>query len=248
MPDGGMLMIETSNIELDGEYCSLHPQAQPGRYILLTVNDSGHGMTDEVKRHIFEPFYTTKALGRGTGLGLATTFGAVKQAGGSIEVFSEVGQGTTFKIFLPGTEEKAGTLVRETAPSEQLNGDETILVVEDEPGVREMAVKILKRYGYTLLSAPNGGEAFMLAEKHAARIDLLMTDVVMPGMNGRELAERLVKLHPEMKVLYTSGYTENVIVHHGVIDKSLNFIGKPYSPQALARKIREVLGPGEKKA
>ncbi len=247
MPDGGSLVIETSNIELDAHYRANHPEVLPGKYVLLAVSDTGHGMSVEVKEHLFEPFFTTKAMGRGTGLGLATTFCAVKQAGGSIEVYSEIDQGTTFKVLLPRVEEPAGKLDQEAPRTERLDGDETILVVEDEPGVREMAVKILKRFGYNVLHAPNGGEAFMLVEKYTGHIDLLMTDVVMPVMNGRELAERLVKLHPEMKVLFTSGYTENVIVHHGVIDEKLNFIGKPYSLRGLARKIREVLGPGEKR-
>jgi PAS domain S-box-containing protein len=246
MPDGGALTIETANIDLDESYCALHPQVQPGRYVMLVVSDTGHGMTDEVKKHLFEPFFTTKAIGRGTGLGLATTFGVVKQAGGSIDVYSEIGKGTTFRIFLPRVDEKASKLIRETPSLELLKGTETIFVVEDEPNLREMVIKILKRFGYSTLDAPNGDEAYMFGEKYTGRIDLLITDVVMPGMNGRELAEHLVVMHPEMKVLFTSGYTENVIVHHGVVDKNLNFIGKPYTPQGLAVKIREVLGPARK--
>lgn len=246
MPDGGVLVIETANIELNESYTAHHTQIQPGKYVMLAVSDTGHGMSDEVKKHLFEPFFTTKAMGRGTGLGLATTFGAVQQADGSIEVYSEINKGTTFKIYLPRVDEDAATLAKNEPPIELLHGTETIFVVEDETGVREMVLKVLNLFGYKTLHAPNGGEALMLAEKFTDRIDLLMTDVVMPGMNGRELAERLVVLHPEMKVLFTSGYTENVIVHHGVVDENLNFIGKPYSPQGLARKIREVLGPAEK--
>jgi len=241
MPDGGKLMIETANVDLDESYCTYHPQARPGKFVLLAVSDTGSGMSDEVKEHIFEPFFTTKDQGRGTGLGLAMTFGLVQQAEGSIEVYSEVGHGTTFKIYLPRFAEQAEKLSRDEPALDLPAGNETVLLVEDEASVRQVALMILKELGYKVLSAPNGGEAFMLAEKHAGRIDLLMTDVVMPGMNGRDLAERLLGLHPEMKVLFTSGYTADVVVHHGVLEKNLNFIGKPYTPQSLARKMREVL-------
>jgi two-component system cell cycle sensor histidine kinase/response regulator CckA len=242
LPDGGRLVIETANSELDQDYCARHPQMQPGMYVLLAVSDTGYGMNDDVKQHLFEPFFTTKPKGQGTGLGLATIFGVVKQAGGAIEVYSEIDRGTTFKIYLPRVEEQAERLVKETPSRELARGDETILLVEDDEGVRDVALTILEHLGYRVLTAANGGEAFMIVEKYAGHIDLLMTDVVMPGMNGRELAERLLRLKPEMKVLFTSGYTENVIVHHGVVDENLNFIGKPYSMQALARKMREVLG------
>ncbi len=241
MPDGGKLMIETANVDLDESYCTYHPQARPGKFVLLAVSDTGSGMSDEVKEHIFEPFFTTKDQGRGTGLGLAMIFGLVQQAEGSIEVYSEVGHGTTFKIYLPRFAEQAEKLTRDEPALTLPAGNETVLLVEDEASVRQVALMILKELGYKVLSAPNGGEAFMLAEKHAGRIDLLMTDVVMPGMNGRDLAERLLGLHPEMKVLFTSGYTADVVVHHGVLEKNLNFIGKPYTPQSLARKMREVL-------
>jgi two-component system cell cycle sensor histidine kinase/response regulator CckA len=244
MPDGGQLVIETANRELDEDYGARHPEVQPGRFILLAVSDTGHGMSDEVKRHLFEPFFTTKAKGQGTGLGLATIFGTVKQAGGAIEAYSEVGRGTTFKIYLPRVEGQAEQLAMERPDLDLTHGDETILLVEDDGGVRDMALEILEHLGYTVMSAANGGEAFLLVERYGGHIDLLMTDVVMPGMNGRELAERLLRLKPEMKVLFTSGYTENVIVHHGVVDKNLNFIGKPYSLNALAKKIREVLDAG----
>jgi len=243
MPDGGRLVVETSNCELDEEYCSRHPDVQPGRYVLLAVSDTGHGMSDDVKRHLFEPFFTTKHKGQGTGLGLATTFGIVKQAGGAIEAYSEVGRGTTFKIYLPSVQEEAAPLVTEAHAAEMVKGKETILLVEDDENVRDVALNMLEHLGYRVLTAANGGEAFLLMEKHAADVAMLMTDVVMPGMNGRELAERLLKLKPALNVLFTSGYTENVIVHHGILESSLNFIGKPYTMQALARKIREVLGP-----
>lgn len=246
MPDGGVLIVETANAELDENYCARHPGIQPGKYVLLAVSDTGQGMSDEVKQRLFEPFFTTKAMERGTGLGLATTFGAVKQVGGSIEVYSELGQGTTFKIYLPRVDAQPAKLITDSPLPEVLHGTETVFVVEDEPSLRAMVLKILKRFGYRTLQAPNGGEAFILAEQYSGPIDLLMTDVVMPGMNGRELAKRLAKLHPEMKVLFTSGYTENVIVHHGVVDENLNFLGKPYSPEELVRKIREVIGPASK--
>ena len=241
MPDGGQLVIETSNVDLDEEYCARHSHVQPGKFVLLAVSDTGCGMSTEVKQHLFEPFFTTKARGQGTGLGLATIFGTVKQAGGGIEVYSEPGHGTSFKIYLPRVEGPAGRLIQDKTDLEMPHGKETILIVEDEASVRELAVRILKRLGYKALSAPNGGEAFLLVEKHKGPIDLLMTDVVMPGMNGRELAERLIRIQPTMRVLFTSGYTENIIVHHGIVEENLNFIGKPYTMQALAQKIREVL-------
>ena len=241
MPDGGKLVIETSNVSFDEELCRRHPHTHPGPYVLLTVNDTGLGMNEETKRHLFEPFFTTKPKGHGTGLGLATIYGAVKQANGSIEVSSEEGEGTTFRIYLPAVAEKAERLARDSRGSKMPGGGETILVVEDEKSVRDMAVKILERLGYSVLQAPDGGQAFMLAEGCQEPIHLLMTDVVMPGMNGRQLADRLVKLHSELKVLFTSGYAEDTIAHHGILDEGLNFIGKPYTPQALAKKIREVL-------
>jgi len=197
-----------------------------------------------VKSHLFEPFFTTKGKGHGTGLGLATTFGVVRQAGGSIEVTSEEDQGTTFRIYIPAVEEKAEKLVKESLSLGMLKGRETILLVEDEESVRKMALTMLKNLGYKVIEARDGEEAMMLADRHGGRIDLLMTDIVMPGINGRELSERLTGLYPSMKTLFTSGYTEDVIVHHGVVESHLNFIGKPYSLQGLAGKIREVLAPG----
>jgi two-component system cell cycle sensor histidine kinase/response regulator CckA len=243
MPNGGKLVIETRNIDVDERYCLLRPEVQPGKRVLLSVTDTGHGMSDEVKRHLFEPFYTTKPKERGTGLGLAMTFGVVKQAGGSIEVYSEPGLGTSIKIYLPRMGEPAEKLVTAKPSSAQVRGTETILLVEDDPSVRDVVQAVLRDLGYTLLEAANGGEAFLLAEKRRTRIDLLMTDVVMPGMNGRELSERLRAIHPEMKVLFTSGYTEEVVVHHGVVERDVSFIGKPYLFDDLARKIRDILAP-----
>ena len=241
MPGGGKIVIETSNAELDDGYCSRHPYVKPGRFVMVAVSDTGHGMSEEVKAHIFEPFFTTKAKGSGTGLGLATTYGAVKQAGGSIEVYSEVGMGTTFKIYLPRVEGEASKLVRDDQPQKLLGGTETVLLVEDEDIVRDLCVRVLDELGYRVLQAGNGDEAIALAMGHGGRIDLLLTDVVMPGMSGRELANRLTRIHPETRVLFTSGYTDNAIVHHGVLDEGVSFIGKPYSPSALAKKVREVL-------
>jgi PAS domain S-box-containing protein len=241
MPHGGALVIETANVELDAEYCRTHADVRPGKYVMLAVSDTGEGMSKEVKEHLFEPFFTTKPRGHGTGLGLATIYGAIKQSGGSIEVYSEAGKGTTFKVYLPMVVEKAEAAGRQRGISELPGGTETVLVVEDEEMVRQFAVKILSRLGYKVLHAPNGQTALQLAKGFKDRIDLLMTDVVMPGMNGRQLAEKLIILHPETTMLFTSGYTENIIVHQGVVEESLNFIGKPYSPQSIAKKIREVL-------
>lgn len=241
MPDGGKLIIETSNTGFDEEDCRVRADVHPGSYVMLAISDTGHGMDAEVKRHLFEPFYTTKPVGQGTGLGLAMIFGTVKQSGGTIEVYSEVGQGTTFKIYLPKIEGQVEPVAQPCSTPEMPEASGTILLVEDEASVRELAAKILKRLGYTVLPAPNGGEAFLLAEKYHDRIDLLMTDVIMPGMNGRELSSRLRQIRPDMEILFTSGYTANVIVHHGVLDENVNFLGKPYSMQALANKVRQVL-------
>ncbi|HEX2709898.1 MAG TPA: response regulator, partial [Candidatus Deferrimicrobium sp.] len=202
---------------------------------------TGHGMSEEVKAHIFEPFFTTKEVGSGTGLGLATAYGAVKQVGGSIEVYSEVGIGTTFKIYLPRVEEEATKPVNDDRPTDLPGGTEAVLIVEDEGILRNLCVQILEQLGYRVLQGSNGTEAIAKAQAYGDRIDLLLTDVVMPGMNGSELATQLVLHNPEMKVLFTSGYTEDVISHHGVLAEGVSFIGKPYTPSALARKVREEL-------
>ncbi len=241
MPNGGELIIETSAVLLDNEYCRHHADATPGWHVMLAVSDTGVGMSEEVKRHLFEPFFTTKPKGHGTGLGLATIYGAVRQAGGSVQVYSELGHGTTFKIYLPRLEEAAESTAFNHTGSQLVGGHETILVVEDEATVRNLANRLLNRLGYRVLQAADGVEALALAKDFAERIDLLLTDVVMPGMNGRQLAEQLKPIHPETKVLYTSGYTENVVAHHGVVEEGLHFIGKPYTPPELARKIRDAL-------
>ena len=241
MPEGGKLLIETANVDLDEAYRVSHPYVRPGRFVMLAVSDTGHGMSAEVKRQIFEPFFTTKPKGTGTGLGLSTIYGVVKQANGSIEVYSEVGKGTTFKIYLPRVEGEAARQKEPSPPMELLGGSETVLLVEDEEIVRNLGVRVLAGLGYRVMHAGNGDDAIELAREHGERIDLLLTDVVMPGMSGRELANLLTPIHPETRVLFTSGYTDNAIVHHGVLDEGVSFIGKPYSHSALARKVREVL-------
>ncbi len=241
MPQGGRLLLETRNVELDARYAMNHGEAKPGEYVLLAISDTGCGMDASVKARIFEPFFTTKGPTKGTGLGLATVFGIVKQSGGHIEVYSEVGQGTTFKIYLPRDKsgEPIATLHRTKEPVR--GGKESILLVEDENGVRALAKAVLQKYGYTVLDAPNGGDALLICETHATPIDLMITDVVMPNFSGRQLAERLALRQPTMKVLFMSGYTDDAIVHHGVLESGMPFLQKPFAPEALARKVREVL-------
>ncbi len=241
MPAGGRLTIETTNVTLNQAYVHQHAEVTPGHYVMLAISDNGIGMNEEVKQHIFEPFFTTKEVGQGTGLGLATVFGIVKQNGGHIWVYSEPDQGTTFKIYLP-------RLVEAELPahsSEQANhlpqGTETILLVEDEPTVRELASRVLRQQGYTVLEAANGQEALLLAREHRGEIHLLLTDVIMPGMNGKALAGRLASIYPQAKVLFVSGYPDSAMIHHGMLDPGVMFIQKPFSPAALVRKIREVL-------
>jgi PAS domain S-box-containing protein len=241
MPHGGKLLIETAGLELDERYVQSHPEAHAGRHVLLAVSDSGVGMDDETRRRIFEPFFTTKGLGKGTGLGLSMVEGIVAQSGGHIEVYSEPGHGTTFKVYLPKVEEAAAGSQPEAALA--LGGKETVLVVEDQPEVREYAVTVLKAYGYQVIQAESAGQALSLFERERGGIHLVLTDVVMPKVSGRELANRLEKLQPGIKVLFMSGYTDNVIVHHGVLEEGAQFIQKPFSPERLAARVREVLGP-----
>ncbi len=240
MPEGGALTIETHNVDLDAEYAAVHPSAVPGPHVLLAVSDAGVGMDAETLTRIFEPFFTTKESGRGTGLGLSTVYGIVKQSGGTVWVYSEPGRGSTFKIYLPQVSERA-QVVRAAPAAKTTRGTETILVVEDEESVRMLAARVLEAAGYTVLKAANAEEALALVAGQSGTVHLMLTDVVMPGMTGRELAIRLADSRPAMKVLYTSGYTDDVALRHGVIDDSAEFIGKPYTMSQLTRKVREVL-------
>ncbi|MBW2344804.1 MAG: response regulator, partial [Deltaproteobacteria bacterium] len=217
---------------------------QPGSYVMLAVSDTGTGMDKETQEHIFEPFYTTKEKGKGTGLGLSTVYGIVKQNNGFVWVYSEPGQGTTFKIYMPKAVEDAVLDEIEITTTADLSGSDTVLIVEDDDSLRKLAHKALQQKGYKVLEAENGEDALRVSEEHEDPIDLLITDVVMPKMDGKETAERLQPLYPQMKVIYMSGYTDNAIVHHGVLAPGLNFIEKPFSPEGLARKVREVLDRG----
>ncbi len=241
MPGGGKLTIETDAVHLDENYARTHMGVVPGDFVMIAVSDTGIGMDAETKRRIFEPFFTTKEQGKGTGLGLATVYGIVKQAGGDIWVYSEPNRGTTFKLYFPKVKEEVTDSV--AAERESPHGEnETILVVEDEKAVRDLTVRMLQRLGYRVLIAAGGPEAIAISSSHTERIALLLTDVVMPNMSGRQLADELAKSRPDMKVIYLSGYTENTVIHHGVLDAGIEFLPKPFSREVLAKKIREVLG------
>jgi two-component system cell cycle sensor histidine kinase/response regulator CckA len=243
MPNGGKLTIETANVTLDLDYVRQHAEVIPGEYVMLAVSDSGIGMTEEVKSHIFEPFFTTKEVNRGTGLGLATCFGIIKQSDGHIWVYSEPGQGTTFKVYLPRIDEaETASLFRHVESGDLPRGSETVLLVEDEAAVRDLAARMLRQQGYKLLEATNGHEALQLAQKRPdEKIHLVVTDVVMPQMGGKVLTDQLKSLRPDIKVLFTSGYTDKAVVHHDVLEPNIAFLQKPFSPQMLVRKVREVL-------
>ena len=241
MPQGGRLILETANVDLDDEYVRRHVGARPGPHVMLAVADTGAGISHEIQSQIFEPFFTTKEPGKGTGLGLATVYGIVKQSGGYIEVDSEPGRGTTFRIYLPRLDAEPAPVDRSVGPAAAAGGTETILLVEDEEGVRELARDILRASGYTVLEARNGAEALLLCERHQGPLDMLFTDVVMPRMSGRELAERLAPLRPDLSVLYMSGYTDDAVIRHGVLAAGTAFLQKPFTPAGLVLRVRETL-------
>jgi len=242
MPNGGQLTVETANVHLDEHYVRTHLGMVPGDFVMVAVSDTGHGMDAETRRRIFEPFFTTKEKGRGTGLGLATVYGIVKQAGGDIWVYSEPGRGSTFKLYFPRVAEaltEASDAAANSVPKTAIA--ETILLVEDEQAVRELTLKMLQQLGYTVLPAESADAALRVSEQFQGELSVLVTDVVMPGMSGRQLADALVLLRPDIKVLFLSGYTENTVLHHGVLDSGVDFLPKPFSREILGRKLREIL-------
>ncbi len=241
MPDGGKLMLETANYQFKESEISHHLEMSPGSYVMLAVSDTGNGMDKQTLERIFEPFFTTKELGKGTGLGLSTVYGIIRQSGGTIWAYSEPGRGTTFKIYMPRVDETIAVEDDTRKLSETLTGAETILIVEDEAAVREAARQILELQGYAALAAADADEAVQICETYAAEIHLVISDVVMPNLSGRQLVERLSHLRPSMKVLYISGYTDDAMMHHGIVDGGMPFLQKPFTQQALARKVRDVL-------
>ena len=240
MPKGGTLTIETANVELDEHYAKTHATVKPGAYVALTVTDTGTGMTPEVQARLFEPFFTTKEVGKGTGLGMATVYGIVTRSGGSVGVYSEVGKGTSFKVYFPRADAAEMVVEAPTPVARRAAGTQTVLVVEDEDGLRELAKRLLQRQGYTVLVAANADEALRLFEGNPS-IDVLLTDVVMPGASGPELTRQLVEQRPALRVIYMSGYTEDAIVQHGVLKPGIAFLNKPFTSETLGGKIREVL-------
>jgi CheY-like chemotaxis protein len=240
MPRGGQLVLETGNVELDQAYAAKHVDVTPGSYVFLRVTDTGKGIDPAIRERIFEPFFTTKERGKGTGLGLSTVYGIVKQSGGHISVDSEPGRGTSFMVYLPHTNQRPSDSKYLAAPADQ-PGSETVLLVEDDEQVRALTVRVLRRYGYDVLEASSGAEAVQICERHAATIHLVLTDVVMPKMSGRELWERISKTRPGTKVLFMSGYTDDAVLRHGVLGSEFAFIQKPLTPKALLAKIRSVL-------
>ena len=242
MPKGGKLTLETTNANPDKNYfCEHGIKDQPGSYVVISVSDTGIGMDKETREHIFEPFFTTKETGKGTGLGLSTVYGIVKQNNGFIWVYSEPGQGSTFKVYLPKVKGDAEVKKKEGTSVGELDGSETLLIIEDDDSLRKFTRTVLKRWGYKVLEAENGEDALRISKEHDGQIDLMITDVVMPKMGGREAAKRLQPLYPRMKVIYMSGYTDNAIVRHGVLEPGLNFLEKPFTPKGLALKVREAI-------
>jgi two-component system cell cycle sensor histidine kinase/response regulator CckA len=244
MPKGGNLTLETANVAFDEESVGRYPELKAGNYVMLAISDTGTGMSEAVKARLFEPFFTTKAVGQGTGLGLSTCYGIIKQSGGHINAYSEPGRGTTFKIYLPQVEQTVKTPVQRPVSLALPSGTETVLLVEDDPALREMAGTLLRRLGYKVWVAANGVEALTLKQQpDVGHIDLLFTDVVMPHMSGKELADRVQALNPHTRILFTSAYTENATVHQGVLEKGTSLLQKPYTPSGLANKLRKVLDP-----
>jgi CheY-like chemotaxis protein len=241
MPNGGELIIETDVVEFDAQYAENHWPAIPGRFAMLALTDTGTGIDAETMAHIFEPFYTTKGLGKGTGLGLATVYGIVKQHDGFIWVYSEAGQGTTFKVYLPVASTESGAAQPDTGHDDAPRGNEVVLVTEDSAAVRATTHRMLRRYGYTVLEAPDGPTALALAAGHHGPIHLLLTDVVMPDMNGSALAREFARVRPEAKTLFMSGYTDDAVVRHGAITAGGHYLQKPFTGAALAQKVRAVL-------
>jgi len=241
MPQGGRLTLETGTVELDETYARQHPGSRAGRHVMLAVTDTGVGMDAATQAQIFEPFFTTKEPGKGTGLGLSTVFGIVKQSEGSIFVYSEQGAGSTFKVYLPCVEEPVEVAGPDLPPVRPPGGSETILLVEDEGSLRELARETLESLGYTVLVAANGGEALDMGERHDGTIDLLLTDVIMPQLGGRELAEQMVRQRPGLRILYMSGYTGNALGHRGLLEPGAILLEKPFTRDALARKVREAV-------
>lgn len=244
MPRGGKLTLETANVELGADYAKRHVDVEPGPYVMLAISDTGHGMDSETRERIFEPFFTTKDKEKGTGLGLSMVYGIVQQSGGHIWVYSEPGEGTTFKIYLPRAADDTRPAEESVIQHSSLQGTETVLLVEDDDLVRGLARRVLTKNGYQVLEARNAGEALLLCERHQGAIDLMVSDVIMPQMNGPELVQRLTRVKPEMRVLYMSGYTDNAILHRHVLSPATAFLQKPFTPEDLARKVREVLEAG----
>jgi len=245
MPQGGRLTIETAEVELDRSYVTGHVPTRPGRYVLLAISDTGVGMDAATKARLFEPFFTTKEPGRGTGLGLATVYGIVKQSDGYIWAYSELGHGTTFKMYLPRVAELATAPESTRGTPTPARGSETVLVVEDQEEVRNLTQRVLEARGYAVLAAANGAEALEIVDRHPTPIHLMITDVVMPGMNGREVAQLACAKRKDLKVLFVSGYTGEAVFQHRLLEPGVAFLQKPFTPDALARKTREVLDDGK---
>jgi CheY-like chemotaxis protein len=241
MPAGGRIIIETSNVQIDETYAKTHMGVKPGEFVMIAVSDTGHGMDSATRQNIFEPFFTTKQRGKGTGLGLATVYGMVKQSGGDIWVYSEPGHGTTFKLYFPRVTEPVSPGLSEDPEPPRHEGGETVMLVEDEAQVRDLTERMLKQLGYSVLAAAHGKEAMDVSRAHPGKISLLVTDVVMPNMSGKQVADALLSSRPGLRVLYLSGYADNTVVHHGVLDSNVDFLSKPFSREALAHKIREIL-------